>query len=93
MSARPGALELPAPSGGLLLPLLPGALCKGRDPGLWFPAPGGSMERAKAVCRACPARARCLDWALAANERDGVWGGASPEERARLRRAGTGPDR
>jgi hypothetical protein len=87
VSARPGALELPAPPGGLLLPLLPDALCKGRDPSLWFPAPGGSMERAKTVCRACPARARCLDWALQANERAGVWGGASPDERAQIRSA------
>jgi WhiB family redox-sensing transcriptional regulator len=92
VSARPGALELPAPPGGLLLPLLPDALCKGRDPSLWFPAPGGSMERAKTVCRACPARARGLDWALQANERAGVWGGASPDERAQIRSARGGQD-
>jgi WhiB family redox-sensing transcriptional regulator len=92
VSARPGALELPSPPEGLLLPVLPGALCKWHDPSLWFPAPGGSMDRAKAVCRACPARTRCLDWAVHVGERAGVWGGTTPDERAHLRRVGKGPD-
>jgi WhiB family redox-sensing transcriptional regulator len=86
VSARPGAVDPPAPPDGLLLPVLPGALCKGRDPRLWFPPPGGSFARAKAFCRACPARARCLHWALQAGERAGVWGGTTPGERAQLRR-------
>jgi WhiB family redox-sensing transcriptional regulator len=85
VSARPGALELPSPAGGLVLPVLPGALCKGHDPAPWFPRPGGSMDRAKAVCRACPARVPCLDWAVEADERAGVWGGTSPAERAQIR--------
>jgi WhiB family redox-sensing transcriptional regulator len=87
VSTRPGALDLPAPPDGLLLPLLPGALCKGRDPSLWFPRPGGSMDRAKAFCRACPARSGCLDWALQAGERAGVCGATSPDERAQIRRS------
>ncbi len=86
MSARPGALDLPTLPGSLLLPVLPGALCKGADPGLWFPRRGGSMDKAKAVCRACPARVPCLNWAVQADERAGVWGGTVPDERARLRR-------
>jgi WhiB family redox-sensing transcriptional regulator len=90
VSARPGALELPSPPGGLALPVLPGALCKGQDPGLWFPRPGGSMDGAKAVCRACPAQAQCLNWAVQADERAGVWGGTSPGERAQIRRAWKG---
>jgi WhiB family redox-sensing transcriptional regulator len=87
VSARPGALELPSLPGALMLPLLPGALCKGQDPSPWFPGPGGSMDRAKAVCRACPARVHCLEWAMQADERAGVWGGTSPDERDQLRRA------
>ena len=86
MSARPGALELPSLAGGLVLPMLPGALCKGQDPAPWFPRPGGSMDRAKAVCRACPVRPQCLDWAVEADERAGVWGGTTPDERAQIRR-------
>lgn len=82
----PGRLALPSPPGGLVLPVLPGALCKGKDPGLWFPGPGGSLEGAKAVCQACPVRVRCLEWAVHADERAGVWGGATPDERALIRR-------
>jgi WhiB family transcriptional regulator, redox-sensing transcriptional regulator len=78
----------------VVLPLLPGALCKGQDPSLWFPLRGGSMDPAKAVCRDCPARVGCLDWAVQADERAGVWGGISPDERAQLRRKhGTGGNR
>lgn len=85
-TVAPGLLLLPSLPGGLVLPLLPGALCKGQDPRLWFPSQGGSHERAKAVCQVCPARADCLDWAMQTNERNGVWGGTSPNERALLRR-------
>jgi WhiB family redox-sensing transcriptional regulator len=89
--SRPGkgaTLMLPVLPVGLMLPLLPGALCKGEDPRVWFPsAPGrGSARRAKAVCTACPARAGCLEWALEANEVEGVWGGTTPAERAEIRR-------
>lgn len=83
----PQLLVLPSPPGGLILPELPGALCKGQDPGLWFPRRGESPEPGRAICRACPARPGCLDWAVRVGEQDGVWGGASPAERARLRRA------
>jgi WhiB family transcriptional regulator, redox-sensing transcriptional regulator len=78
--------RLPSPPGGLVLPDLPGASCKGRDSGLWFPGRGGSLAAAKAVCRACPVRVPCLEWAVQADERAGVWGGAGPDERALLRR-------
>lgn len=56
VSARPGAVDPPVSPGGLLLPDLPGALCKGQDPAPWFPRPGGSPDKGKAICRACPAR-------------------------------------
>jgi WhiB family redox-sensing transcriptional regulator len=48
------------------------------------------MDGAKAVCRACPAQAECLDWAVQADERAGVWGGTSPDERTQIRRAWKG---
>jgi WhiB family transcriptional regulator, redox-sensing transcriptional regulator len=94
--SRPGsgsALVLPGLPRGLMLPSLPGALCKGQDPRLWFPGtpgqPGqlsGAVRRAKALCAACPARAQCLEWAIKANEAEGVWGGTTPAERAAIRR-------
>lgn len=40
---------------------------------------------AKAVCSLCPVRAECLAYALANNERHGVWGGLGQKERAALR--------
>ena len=87
MTRPPGSAALPVPPGGLLLPELPGALCKGQDPAPWFPRPGGSPEQGKQICRACPARRDCLDWAIAADERAGVWGGTSADERAEIRTA------
>lgn len=36
---------------------------------------------AKAVCGTCPVQAECLAWALATNERFGVWGGKNEHER------------
>lgn len=45
----------------------------------------GLEETAVGVCRACPVRAECLQYALAADERFGVWGGLSETERAGLR--------
>jgi WhiB family transcriptional regulator, redox-sensing transcriptional regulator len=69
------------------------AACRSIDPELFFPvsSSGGSdaqVERAKAVCRSCAVRRQCLQYALAANEAHGVWGGMAEDERRRvIRRA------
>ena len=60
--------------------------CLGEDPELFFPVssegPGQAQyERAKAVCRRCPVRGRCLEYALSTQQMYGVWGGTTPEER------------
>jgi WhiB family transcriptional regulator, redox-sensing transcriptional regulator len=81
---RRGVGTLPGLPGGVELPWLPGALCAGEDPGLWF-AGGAGREQARAVCARCPARVECLEWALDFSEPVGVWGGTTPEERAALR--------
>jgi WhiB family redox-sensing transcriptional regulator len=86
-SLQPRRILLPVPPGDLELPVLPGALCRGQDPGWWFPGPGRGAEEAKAVCSACPERTECLDWAVQADERDGIWGGTTPGERTQIRRA------
>ena len=59
----------------------------GVDPGWFFPAQGESdlVARAKTVCRECPVRAECLEYALTAGEHYGVWGGKSEAQRKRLR--------
>jgi WhiB family transcriptional regulator, redox-sensing transcriptional regulator len=41
---------------------------------------------AKAICARCPVREACLAWALYLGETHGIWGGMTPEERARLTR-------
>jgi WhiB family transcriptional regulator, redox-sensing transcriptional regulator len=60
--------------------------CRGADPDLFFPDRGESLEPAKAVCAECVVRDECLEFALAAGERFGVWGGTSERERRRIRR-------
>ncbi|MGL5441656.1 MAG: WhiB family transcriptional regulator [[Mycobacterium] stephanolepidis] len=52
----------------------------------WFPDRGGSTSDAKRVCRGCPVKGECLEWALVNDERFGVWGGLSERERRALRR-------
>lgn len=60
------------------------ALCAQTDPEAFFPEKGGSTREAKAVCRHCPVRLRCLEVALANGYTDGIWGGLAPRERRDL---------
>ncbi|MGW1769015.1 WhiB family transcriptional regulator [Streptomyces sp. NPDC002073] len=71
------------------LPTLPwqaDALCAQTGPEFFFPEPGTSVRDAKRLCAACPGRLACLEYALTHDERFGVWGGLSEQERLRLRR-------
>ncbi len=63
------------------------ALCAQTDPEAFFPEKGGSTREAKAVCQSCTVRAQCLEYALANDERFGIWGGLSERERRKIRRA------
>lgn len=62
------------------------ALCAQTDPEAFFPEKGGSTREAKRICSGCEVKAECLDYALAHDERFGIWGGLSERERRRLRR-------
>ncbi|MFJ1807972.1 MULTISPECIES: WhiB family transcriptional regulator [unclassified Streptomyces] len=67
------------------------ALCRDEDPDLFFPigTSGPALlqtEQAKAVCRRCPVREACLDWAMETDQSLGVWGGTSETERRALKR-------
>ncbi|MFM9702503.1 WhiB family transcriptional regulator [Streptomyces galilaeus] len=67
------------------------AACRHEDPELFFPigTSGPALlqtEQAKAVCRRCPVRAQCLEWALETDQILGVWGGTSETERRALKR-------
>lgn len=65
------------------------ALCAQTDPEAFFPEKGGSTRDAKRICTTCEVKAQCLDYALANDERFGIWGGLSERERRRLRRTRT----
>ena len=62
------------------------ALCAETDPEAFFPEKGGSTREAKRVCLSCEVRTECLEYALAHDERFGIWGGLSERERRRLKR-------
>ena len=90
---------LPSPDVAPVLPLFgagtdddgPGswqerALCAQTDPEAFFPEKGGSTREAKKVCLSCEVRAECLEYALANDERFGIWGGLSERERRKLKK-------
>jgi len=60
--------------------------CVGVDPDVFFPARGHDPAPAKALCRQCPVRPQCLEWALGTNQKHGIWGGMTEGQRRRLRR-------
>ena len=62
------------------------ALCAQTDPEAFFPEKGGSTREAKRICMGCEVRDECLEYALANDERFGIWGGLSERERRRLKR-------
>lgn len=62
------------------------ALCAQTDPEAFFPEKGGSTREAKKVCLGCDVRGECLEYALAHDERFGIWGGLSERERRRLKK-------
>jgi WhiB family redox-sensing transcriptional regulator len=88
--ARPGAARV-------LTLTIPGrwaerALCAQADPDAWFPEKGqrGLAQTATRICRHCPVRVQCLDYALSgadtwAGIATGIWGATTPQERDQLR--------
>lgn len=62
------------------------ALCAQTDPEAFFPEKGGSTREAKRICQGCEVRDECLEYALAHDERFGIWGGLSERERRRIKR-------
>lgn len=65
--------------------------CRSSDPEAWWPEKkdmdSSPTREAVCACWRCPAREACLDFALAANEREGVWGGLLPDQRREMRQA------
>lgn len=59
-----------------------------RLPELWFPEDYPDPEKrvlatkaAKKICRACPIVEECFTYAIETNQRHGIWGATSPDER------------
>ena len=70
------------------------AACLDEDPELFFPE--GESERyerqidaALEVCSTCPVVDECLSYALDADQRSGIWGGTTAEQRRRIRLGAT----
>jgi len=63
------------------------AACEGFDPDVFFPTSGRGLDAdAKAICRQCPVRLQCLDYAVTNRFDHGIWGGLNMHERRRVRR-------
>jgi len=58
--------------------------CNGLDPSIFFPETEEQASQAKSICEECQVRVSCLEHALARQEKDGVWGGATDRERKRI---------
>lgn len=68
------------------------AACRGPQAEVFFPPTRAErkderLERereAKAICRTCPVRRECLDYAMRIREPHGIWGGLNELERKHL---------
>lgn len=63
------------------------ALCRQMDPEVFFPLKGDAGTQAKQTCAQCPVRTECLDYAIVADEKHGIWGGLNRAERQRAAQA------
>jgi WhiB family redox-sensing transcriptional regulator len=71
------------------------AACRGEHASIFYPPMRFEPKRerlarehaAKAICRSCPVRTQCLDHAIEADERYGIWGGLTDAERRHLPRS------
>ena len=62
------------------------ALCTEVGGDLFYPELGELGSDAKTVCRRCEARVACLDYALQARDRDGIFGGFTERQRLKVAR-------
>ncbi len=58
--------------------------CRLHPPATFFPSDGVGVDKARKICRDCPVKARCLEFALEERIDHGVWGGCSERERRRI---------
>ncbi len=60
------------------------ANCIGEDTSVFFPGPEDDPKVAIKICNRCVVRDDCLDWAVAAKERFGIWGATTERQRRRI---------
>jgi WhiB family redox-sensing transcriptional regulator len=63
------------------------AACRNTSTQLFFAADTVSAAAARRLCRCCPVRAECADYALGLPDLSGIWGGMTEGERRRVRQA------
>jgi hypothetical protein len=62
------------------------AACRNYYRDAWYGETQMLIEYAKNICHTCPVMNDCLDFALRNDERHGVWGGLSANQRMKLTR-------
>ena len=60
--------------------------CRDKDASLFFPETKGAEREALSICATCPVQVECLEYALEADIRYGIWGGMNEKQRRRLAR-------
>ena len=51
----------------------------------WSKGQGADILLAKQICNRCPVRMQCLEYAMTAEDEQGLWGGLTQFERRQLR--------
>ena len=64
------------------------ARCSEVDPELFFPERGDatSPRKARIICNSCEVKVECLQYSIDNDERFGIWGGLTENDRRRLRK-------
>lgn len=65
---------------------LPDRACNGVDIAVFFPVDNTGIKAARDICKTCPHRQPCLDWATDTRQTFGIYGATTPDERGTARR-------
>lgn len=75
--------------------------CTNTDPDVWFSdrdsmdvhSSASTIRTAKALCKMCPVKTLCLEYAILNDEQHGIWGGLSTQDRRKLKKTNRGRGR
>ncbi|MGN7798558.1 WhiB family transcriptional regulator [Leifsonia sp. 22587] len=68
------------------------AACTDTDPDVFFPEGLETTRDVRWICKSCPVREQCLEFALSSGIEHGVWGGLAQTELQRRKRQNAGND-